>query len=272
MGFLHVLHQFENEIINNVCKEERPEDMLTKTYIANAFLEFVKKLGVEEDDTYYLKWYEEEHNKNSKLGRIDFIYHTVLGIQDKMDISEEYLRLYNSASEYKSVLEQKKTQFENELRTLAKDKKNKNKMDKIIYYKREIENRLNKKERFEQKYLIERAWRNCTIPYYIRWFKSDFSMDIYSAQNVDVDKRNIIFLGDLPLGEAEKMVALKKENPSKYSEAFENIIYRLDIVGKSKIIAEGNYYINDRLPIISAAITLFMEKKYIAFVYLVSAD
>ena len=152
MGFLHVLHQFENEIINNVCKEERPEDMLTKTYIANAFLEFVKKLGVEEDDTYYLKWYEEEHNKNSKLGRIDFIYHTVLGIQDKMDISEEYLRLYNSASEYKSVLEQKKTQFENELRTLAKDKKNKNKMDKIIYYKREIENSLNNKERFEQKY------------------------------------------------------------------------------------------------------------------------
>ena len=260
MGFLQVLHQFENEIINNVCKEVRPEDMLTKTYIANAFLEFVKNLEVEEDDTYYLRWYEEEHNKNSKLSIIDFIYHTVLGIQDKMDISEEYLRLYNSALEYKSVLEQKKTQFENELRTLAKDKKNKNKMDKIIYYKREIENRLNKRERFEQKYLIERAWRNCTIPYYIRWFKRDFSMDIYSAQNVDVDKRNIIFLGDLPLGEAEKMIALKKENTSKYSEAFENMIYRLDIVGKSKIIAEGNYYINDRLPIISAAITLFMEK------------
>ena len=80
------------------------------------------------------------------------------------------MRLYNSALEYKSVLEQKKTQFENELRTLAKDKKNKNKMDKIIYYKREIENRLNKRERFEQKYLIERAWRNCTIPYYINGY------------------------------------------------------------------------------------------------------
>lgn len=50
MGFLQVLHQFENEIINNVCKEVRPEDMLTKTYIANAFLEFVKNLEVEEDD------------------------------------------------------------------------------------------------------------------------------------------------------------------------------------------------------------------------------
>ena len=104
MGFLQVLHQFENEIINNVCKEVRPEDMLTKTYIANAFLEFVKNLEVEEDDTYYLRWYEEEHNKNSKLSIIDFIYHTVLGIQDKMDISEEYLRLYNSALEYNNRL------------------------------------------------------------------------------------------------------------------------------------------------------------------------
>lgn len=145
MGFLHVLHQFENEIINNVCKEERPEDMLTKTYIANAFLEFVKKLGVEEDDTYYLKWYEEEHNKNSKLGRIDFIYHTVLGIQDKMDISEEYLRLYNSASEYKSVLEQKKTQFENELRTLAKDKKIKIKWIKLFTIKEKLKIDLTKR-------------------------------------------------------------------------------------------------------------------------------
>ena len=54
MGFLQVLHQFENEIINNVCKEVRPEDMLTKTYIANAFLEFVKNLEVEEDDYYTL--------------------------------------------------------------------------------------------------------------------------------------------------------------------------------------------------------------------------
>ena len=93
MGFLQVLHQFENEIINNVCKEVRPEDMLTKTYIANAFLEFVKNLEVEEDDTYYLRWYEEEHNKNSKLSIIDFIYHTVLGIQDKIFILLHWIKI-----------------------------------------------------------------------------------------------------------------------------------------------------------------------------------
>lgn len=267
MGFLQVLQKFENKIINEACKEDiQPENMLTKAYIANAFLEFVKNLGIEEDDTYYLRWYEEEHNKNSELQRTDFIYHTVLGIQDKMDISEEYLRLYDSLSEYQSVLRQKKSQFEKELRTLAKDKKNKR--DKIIFYKNEIENRLNESECFNKKYLIERAWGNCTIPYYMRWFKSDFSMDIYSAQNVDVDRRRIIFWGDLSFREAEKMIALKKENASEYSDAFENMIYSLDIVGRVKKIVENNFYINDRLPIISAAITLFMEKQYIAFVYL----
>lgn len=265
MGFLEVLRQFENKIINDVCEYENPENILTKTYIANSFLKFVKNLGVDEDDTYYLKWYETEHDKNNNLSLTNFIYYTVLGIQDKMDISDEYLRLYHSASDYKFVLQEKKSQLENELRTLAKDKK-----DKIIFYKREIDNRLNKSECFDKKYLLQRAWRNCTLPYYLKWFHTDFSMDIYSAQNVDVDRRNMIFLGELPLRDAEKMIALKKENASKYSEAFEKMIYRLDILGRTKKIAEDNFFINDRLPIISAAITLFMEKKYIAFVYLVT--
>lgn len=265
MGFLEVLRQFENKIINDVCEYENPENILTKTYIANSFLKFVKNLGVDEDDTYYLKWYETEHDKNNNLSLTNFIYYTVLGIQDKMDISDEYLRLYHSASDYKFVLQEKKSQLENELRTLAKDKK-----DKIIFYKREIDNRLNKSECFDKKYLLQRAWRNCTLPYYLKWFNTDFSMDIYSAQNVDVDRRNMIFLGELPLRDAEKMIALKKENASKYSEAFEKMIYSLDILGRTKKIAEDNFFINDRLPIISAAITLFMEKQYTAFVYLVT--
>lgn len=37
MGFLQVLHQFENEIINYACKEEKSETVLGKEYIANAF-------------------------------------------------------------------------------------------------------------------------------------------------------------------------------------------------------------------------------------------
>lgn len=242
--------------------------MLTKKYIANSFLEFVKNLAIDEDNTYYLEKYEKENNENSQLSQTDFIYHNVLGIRDKMDISEEYLRLYDEMSEYKSVLQKKKSQFENELRTIGNN--NNNKKDKIIFYKKEIENRLNKNERYSSKYLIRKAWINCTIPLYMGWYSSGFSMDIYSAQNVDIDRKNMIFFGDLPLRQAEKMIMLKKENPSKYSEFFEKIIYELEIIDKLNLIVENNFYIHDRLPIISAATTLFMEKQYIAFVYLVT--
>ena len=95
----------------------------------------------------------------------------------------------------------------------------------------------------------------------MRWYSSGFSMGIYSAQNIDSDRRNMIFFGDLPLRQAEKMIMLKKENPSKYSEFFEKIIYELEIMDKLNLIVENNFYIHDRLPIISAATTLFMEKQ-----------
>lgn len=268
MGFLEVLHQFETEIINVACEHEHPEIILTKTYIANSFLEFVKNLGIDEDDTYYLRRYEEEHNKNTQLSQTDFICHNVIRIQDKMDISEEYLHLYDEASEYKFVLQQKISQFENELRTIGKS--NNNKKDKIIFYKKKIENRLNKSERFSNKYLIRKAWTNCTVPYFMRWDKSDFSMDIYTVQNVDIDRRYMIFFGDLPLTYAENMIKLEKENPNKYSEFFEKIIYELNIMDELNIMVENNFYIHDRMPIISAAIRLFMKKQYVAFVYLVT--
>lgn len=234
MGFLQILHQFENEIINDACKEEKPETVLEKEYIANAFLEFLGNIEGEEDENYYLKWYEEENEKNSELSKIDFIYHNVLGIKEKMDISEEYLRLYDSTSEYMSVLQNKKNQFENELRAIAKDKRKKNERDKIVFYKKEIENRLRERSLFDTKCLIEKAWRNCTIPSYMGWFRRDFSFDIYSANNVDADKRNFIFFRYLPLNDAELMLALKKENRIKYSKAFETMIYSLDIVGQVK--------------------------------------
>ncbi len=66
MGFLQVLHQFENEIINYACKEEKSETVLGKEYIANAFLDFVGNIEGEEDENYYLKWYEEKNEKDSE--------------------------------------------------------------------------------------------------------------------------------------------------------------------------------------------------------------
>lgn len=98
-----------------------------------------------------------------------------------------------------------------------------------------------------------------------RFFKGYFLV-----QNVDADRKNYIFFGDLSVKEAREMIALKKEDPNKYSEVFEKIIYRLNVVGALKKIVEGNYFLHDRLPIISAAEMLFTEKNYIAFAYLVT--
>lgn len=268
MKFLEVLQKFEDKITNDACDYDHPEDLLSKTYIVDSFFEFIRNLDLDEDDTYYLRWYEEEHNKDSKLSLDNFIYHMVLSIQSNMDLSSEYLRLRDGLSEYSSVLLQKKFQLENELRTIPSN--NNNKKDKIIFFKKKIDNRLKQKERFNTKYLIITAWRNCTTPSFMRWYNDDFSRDIFSVQNVDADRKNYIFFGDLSVKEAREMIALKKEDPNKYSEVFEKIIYRLNVVGALKKIVEGNYFLHDRLPIISAAEMLFTEKNYIAFAYLVT--
>lgn len=151
MGFLHELRdQVENEIINNACKEVTPEDMLTKTHIIKTSLEFIKKLGTDKRND-FLGWYEEEHNKNNELNCRDFIYHTVLGIQEDKDVLNEYLHLYQSASKYKSTLQEKKEQFVKELQKIGDKKKFKNKKDKIVFYKQIIEGELKKNEYFEKK-------------------------------------------------------------------------------------------------------------------------
>lgn len=177
MKFLEVLQKFEDKITNDACDYDHPEDLLSKTYIVDSFFEFIRNLDLDEDDTYYLRWYEEEHNKDSKLSLDNFIYHMVLSIQSNMDLSSEYLRLRDGLSEYSSVLLQKKFQLENELRTIPSN--NNNKKDKIIFFKKKIDNRLKQKERFNTKYLIITAWRNCTTPSFMRWYNDDFSRDIF---------------------------------------------------------------------------------------------
>ena len=163
LNFLQVRAQVVDEIINNACKEVEPENMLTKTYIVDTFLEFIKKSGVD-DDNYYLEWYGKEYNKNKNLNINDFIYHTVLGIQKDKDVSKEYLHLCQSASEYKSILQEKKEQFVKELRKIGGKKKFKNKHDKIAFFKNVIQEELKPNKCFEKKNLIERAWGNCRSP------------------------------------------------------------------------------------------------------------
>lgn len=270
MAFWHELcNQVENEIINNACKDVEPENMLTKTYIVDTFLEFIKKPGVD-DENYYLEWYGKEYNKNENLNINDFIYHTVLGIQKDKDVSKEYSHLVKSASKYKSTLQEKKEQFVKELQKIGKDKKKfKNKYDKIVFYKQIIEEELKKNEYFEKKNLIKRAWQNCRTLHNKVWPR-DFEQKICWAKNVGADERYLIYFGHLSVREVEVMIDLKKKDREKYSELFESKIYRSDIIKEVNRIAKDNFYIQNRLELISSSLSLFEGKQYMSFVYLVT--
>lgn len=82
----------------------------------------------------------------------------------------------------------------------------------------------------------------------------------------------MIFLGDLPVSRFEEMIQLRAENPERYSDEFEKMIYEQDILEKMEKIVGKNFYIHDRLPIIKDAIMLFKRKRYLSFVYLATAQ
>lgn len=100
LKFFNVLQQFKKQIVDGACEQKEPEKFLTSEYIANSFWEFVRNANVAEDEAYYLEWYEEEHGKNAELDKTDFIFSMVLGVQERMDIAEEYLNLCNKEKEY----------------------------------------------------------------------------------------------------------------------------------------------------------------------------
>lgn len=195
---------------------------------------------------------------------------TVLGIQKDKDVSKEYLHLCQSASEYKSILQEKKEQFVKELRKIGGKKKFKNKHDKIAFFKNVIQEELKPNKCFEKKNLIERAWGNCRSPHINKIWKRDFERKICWAKNVGADERYMIFFGHLLVIEAEKMIDLKKKNKEKYSEVFEYEIYRSDIIHKVNEIVKDNFYTNNRLDLISVSLSFFEEKQYMPFVYLVT--
>lgn len=118
--------------------------------------------------------------------------------------------------------------------------------------------------------MIKRAWRNCRTPYSIKVWPRDFEQKICWAKNVDADERYQIYFGHLLVGEVEKMFDLNKKDKKKYSETFEYMIYRSGIIEKVNLIAKNNFYIQNRLELISASLSLFEEKQYMPFVYLVT--
>lgn len=272
LKFFNVLQQFKKQIVDGACEQKEPEKFLTSEYIANSFWEFVRNANVAEDEAYYLEWYEEEHGKNAELDKTDFIFSMVLGVQERMDIAEEYLNLCNKEKEYNSAFQEKKSELEAQIREIGNDTRNKKEKDKKIYAKMELERMQKNREKSDKRHLIEIAWRNCIIPYYKKWGMGNSGLSLYSVRNIDTDRSDLIFLGDLPVSRFEEMIQLRAENPERYSDEFEKMIYEQDILEKMEKIVGKNFYIHDRLPIIKDAIMLFKRKRYLSFVYLATAQ
>ena len=269
MGFLKTLSEFYTDLCKKAANSEKPDAVLTKDNISEFFLSFVDRNDSEtEGSEYYRKRYEEENKDNRYSNMNEFIYEQVLFIHEKRDIRMEYLRLKEEAADYMNLLKSKKKSYEIELRNIGNEKNNQK--AKILYYKQIIEQKIKKAEqRSMTEELVREAINVCSIPSYMRWFNRGFEWDILFVQDIDTDKRNLIYFGELSISNVRQMMLLKKNNKDDYLNAFEEVILNLEIVDKINEIANNNYYLRNRKNIFNTALELFGSKNYEAFVYLI---
>ena len=193
MGFLKILSEFYADLCKKAANNEKPDTVLTKDNISQLFLSFVDQNDSEtEGSEYYRKRYEEENKNNQYSNLNEFIYEHVLFIHERHDIRMEYLRLREEAAKYMDLLQSKKKSYEAELRSIGNEKNNQK--SKILYYKQIIEKRIKKAEqRSVTEELVREAINVCSIPNYMRWFNRGFEWDILFVQDIDIDKRNLIY-------------------------------------------------------------------------------
>lgn len=269
MGFLKTLSEFYTDLCKKVANNEKPDTVLTKDNISELFLSFVDQNNSEsEGSECYRKRYEEE-NKNNRYSNLnEFIYEHVLFIHEGHDIRMEYLRLKEEAAKYMDLLQSKKKSYEAELRNIGNEKNNQK--SKILYYKQIIEEKIKiAEQRSVTEELVREAINVCSTPNYIRWFNRGFEWDILFVQDIDTDKRNLIYFGELSIPDVRRMMLLKKDNKDDYLNAFEGVISNLEVIEKINLIANNNYYLRNRKNIFHTALDLFDSKNYEAFVYLI---
>lgn len=169
-------------------------------------------------------------------------------------------------------MQQKKDELAKKIRSISNDKNKKNgnhEKYKLEYYKEIIEGKLNDIKNFTTRKLIETAWTNCKISSCMMMLRKNFLNEIYLVQNIDFDRSNLVLFKDLPLNKAIELINLKNSNQKKYIEKFQTVIECLKVVERVISITKKNYYIHDRLKIISGALSFFKCGNYMLFVYLI---
>ena len=132
MGYLNTLSNFFELLCKNASNNEMPEVDLTRDNISELFLSFVDQFDDENRGSeYYQKQYEEENKEKVYSDLNDFICTHVLFIRSRSDVGAEYLRLKEEAILYMNMLQNKKNEYEEQLKSIG-DKKD-NQKRKIIY-------------------------------------------------------------------------------------------------------------------------------------------
>lgn len=269
MGYLNTLSNFFELLCEKASNSEMPEVDLTRDNISELFLSFVDQFDDEKGGSeYYKKWYEEENKENAYTDLNDFICTHALSIRSSSNVGAEYLRLKEEAIQYMNVLQNKKNEYEEQLKSIGN--KEDNQKNKIIYYKQIVEQKIKKaKNRTETKELVRKAINICSIPGYIGWFDKGFGMDILSVQDIGRDRRDLIYFGELPVTVVKQMLQLRNSDKDAYLDAFNNMILSLQIVEKIEAIVRNNFYLENRKRVLLTALELFGSENYESFVYLI---
>ncbi len=270
MGYLNTLANFYGFLINEASRNEMPEVVLTRDNISESFLSFVDHFDDKNGGSeYYREWYEEEKNKeNAYLDLNDFIYTYALSFRRRSDVGAEYLRLKEEAKQYMNVLQNKKNEYEEQLKSIGNNKHNQKR--KIVYYKQIVDDKIKKaKKRMETKDLVRNAIDSCSVPGYMGLFDKGFGLDILSAQEIGTDRRDVIYFGELPVTAMRQMLQLRNGNKDAYLNAFHDMILSLQIVDKIEKIVKSNFYLKNRKKILLTALELLGSENYESFVYLI---
>ena len=246
-------------------QESNPRE-LGKTKLVERFLNFMR-IEYNLDRKYFDGEFEKHKEKYSNFE--DFIYGFYLNLEK--DLRQSYEYYLNKAKKRVGFYKEKVNYFSKRVKE-SEDKYEKGKLNFLLQLNRKYYEKA-KKER-ERENIFHKAYRNSLT---INRFKSSFNYD--SMLNLDIpyldweqfehtNWKLIINFSEAPATFTETMGMLRSESIDNYLIAFKNYIYAENIFENIESIAENNYYINKRLPIMKTASNLFDAENYIPLVYL----
>lgn len=246
-------------------QESNPRE-LGKSKLVERFLDYMD-IKYNLDRKYFDGEFEKRKEKYNNFE--DFIYEFYLNLEK--DLRKSYENYLNEAKERVKYYKEKVKYFNKKVEE-SEDKYEKGKYKFFLQINCKYYEKANKER--EKANIFHKAYRDSLT---INPFKSSFNYD--SKLKLDIpyldweqfehtNWKLMINFSDSPVVFTEKMGMLRSVSIDNYLIEFKNYIHAEKIFENIESIAEKNYYINKRLPIIKTASNLFDVENYTPLVYL----